>query len=114
MSKASPEFLARLDAELALYLKFFGRLVNQVRDEQERSQEQMADSLGISRTEMHHVESGDTDMKLSTFIRICRGTRHGFGGMAAHLEHLVDHPEDRPLERPLKTRRGKNTRCSVQ
>ncbi len=112
MSKATPDELARLRAEAELYEKLFGQLVNQVRNELELSQEAFGEGVGLSRTEMHHVEGGETDMKLSTFIFICRGMHRGVGEVAAHLEHQVEHPEDRVPERPLKSQRGKNTRRS--
>jgi DNA-binding XRE family transcriptional regulator len=112
MSKASPAFLAELRAEAALYEKLFGRLVNQVRNEQGLSQEDFGGTVGVSRTEMHHVEGGQTDMKLSTFLFMCRAMRRGFGEVASHLEHQVEHPEHRAPEKPLKNQRGKNTRRS--
>ena len=112
MSKASPAYLAQLCAESKLYGKVFGRMVNQVRNDWGMSQEAFAATVGISRTEMHHVEGGDTDMKLSTFFFICRAMHRGIGDVAAHLEHQVEHPEDRAPERPLKSQRGKNTRRS--
>jgi len=68
MSKASPAYLAQLCAESKLYGKVFGRMVNQVRNDWGMSQEAFAATVGISRTEMHHVEGSDTDMKLSTFF----------------------------------------------
>ena len=114
MSKASPEFLARLHAKVELYQKIFGRLVNQVRNERQESQENFGALVGLSRTEMHNVEAALTDMKLSTFLLMCRAMQRGFGEVAAHLEHQVEHPEDRVPDRPLKTQRGKNTRRASQ
>ncbi|MBL9131638.1 MAG: helix-turn-helix transcriptional regulator [Verrucomicrobiaceae bacterium] len=99
-----------MSAEAELVEKLFGRLVNQVRNEQRKSQEDFGGSVGVSRTEMHNVEGGGTDMKVSTFIFLCRAMHRGFGEVAAHLEHQMDHPEDRPPETPLKSQRGKNTR----
>lgn len=114
MSKASPDFLARLHAEVALYHKLFGGLVNHVRNERQESQENFGGSVGLSRTEVHNLEGALTDMKLSTFLLMCRAMHRGFGEVAAHLEHQVEHPEDRVPARPLKTQRGKNTRRSPQ
>jgi len=113
MSKASPAYLAQLRATAQLYEKYFGQLVNQVRNEQGLSQEDFGDAVGVSRTEMHHVEGGQTDMKLSTFLFICRAMRRGFAEVAGYLEHQVEHPEDRVPERPLRNQRGKNTRRST-
>ena len=113
MNKATPEDLAHLEAWVALFLKLFGALVNRTRNEQAVSQEEMAATMGLSRTEMYHLERGGTDMKLSTFIRVCRVLRCGVGAMAAQIEHLVEHPEHRPPEKPLQNQRGKNTRRSV-
>lgn len=114
MSKASHEFLALLRTEAELYQKLFGRLVNQVRNERNESQENFGGSVGVSRTEMHNLEGALTDVKLSTFLFVCRAMQRGFGEVAAHLQHQVDHPEHRLAERPLKTQRGKNTRRSPQ
>ena len=113
MKKATPEESARLDAWVALFLKLFGALVNRTRNEQAVSQEEMAANMGLSRTEMYHLERGGTDMKLSTFIRVCRMLHSGVGAMAAQVEHQVEHPEHRPPEQPLRNQRGKNTRRSL-
>lgn len=112
MSKASPAHLAQLQAEARLYQSLFGQLVNRVRNEQERSQEEFGGSVGVSRTEMHNLEGALTDMKMSTFIFVCRAMRRGLAEVAGYLEHQVEHPEDRAPETPLKTQRGKNTRRS--
>jgi len=112
MSKATPDDLARLRAEAELYEKLLGQMVNQERNEQGLSQEEFGGQFGLSRTEMHFLEAGETDMKLSTFIVICHAMQRGIGEVAAHLEHQVEHPEHREPERPLKSQRGKNTRRS--
>lgn len=114
MSKASPETLAEMEAELMLYRQIFGHLVNQVRNEMNLSQTDFGDSVGVSRTEMHNVEGALTDPKLSTFIMMCRAMRRGFGEVATHLDYQVGHPKDRKPTKPLKTQRGKNTRRSLQ
>jgi DNA-binding XRE family transcriptional regulator len=113
MSKASPEVLARLESESRLYRKLFGQLVNEVRNELNLSQEDFGASVGVSRGEMHNLEGALTDLKLSTFIFICHAMHRGFGEVATHLEHQVDHPEDRRPKKPLKSQRGKNTRRSL-
>lgn len=112
MSKALPAFLDQLHAQVRLYEKCFGQLVNRVRNEQGLSQEKFGEGVGLSRTEMHHLEGGETDMKLSTFLLMCRAMRRGFAEVAGFLEHQVEHPEDRVPETPPRSQRGKNTRRS--
>jgi transcriptional regulator with XRE-family HTH domain len=114
MSKPPKEYFDRLDDEVALCLKLFGDWVNHRRNALRLSQDQTAALAGLSRTEMHMVEQGETDIKLSTFIRLCHPLRRGIGEVAAHLEHLLDHPEDRPPQMERQTQRGKNTRRSAQ
>ena len=110
MDSSPKDDKARLDAEVALYLKLFGMWVNRRRNALRLSQAQTALMCGLSRTEMSHLEAGMTNVKLSTFIRVCRALRRGMGEVAAHLEHLLDHPEHRPAEAPRRSQRGKNTR----
>jgi DNA-binding XRE family transcriptional regulator len=113
MSKASTAYKDELRAEAALFEKLLGQMVNQVRNEQGLSQEDFGAGVGLSRTELHFLEAGETDMKLSTFFLICRGMHRGVGAVAAELEHQVEHPEHRMPEQPLKNQRGKNTRRSA-
>ncbi|MBL9176928.1 MAG: helix-turn-helix domain-containing protein [Verrucomicrobiaceae bacterium] len=110
----TPEQRAHLDAEVALWLELLGRLVNTRRNELEMSQQEMAARAGLSRTCLHHIEHGDTDEKITTLFRVCRALRMGFAEVVAHLEHLLEHPEDRPPKTLPKSQRGKNTRRSPQ
>jgi len=56
MSKASPAFLAELRAEMEFYERLFGRLVNQVRNEQGLNQEDFGEAVGGKQNRLHRCE----------------------------------------------------------
>lgn len=102
-----------MNALVKEFLAIIGEFINKRRMEQGRSQQEVADTAGISRTEMHNIEHANTDEKMSTVFRVCHALHTGFGEAILHALYLMDHPECRPSGRRLKNLRGKRVGRSV-
>jgi DNA-binding XRE family transcriptional regulator len=61
-----------------------GAMLQQMRKEQNLTQEQLAQKCGTTKTYISRIENNASDMRLSTLMRI---VREGFGG---HLKLSVD------------------------
>ena len=97
---------ARLDALDERFVRLLGLYVNERRCMLHMSQQELAAATGLSRTEIHKIEHGQTSEKITTVMRVSGGLKVGFVEMVAHLDFLMAHPECEPQRCTLKTGRG--------
>ena len=98
---------ARLDARDRRYARLMGEFINERRCWLKMSQEQVAQKAGLSRTEIHNIEHGQTGTRVTTMMRVCEALDMSYPELAAHLDYLMTHPRRQTPGSPLKTRRGK-------
>ena len=53
-----------------LYFSFLGKRIKQLRQEKGIDQKAFAFDCNISRTKLHHIEKGETDVRLGTLLKI--------------------------------------------
>ena len=114
MKQLPTKHRALLDAEDRLYSRLKGRLINHRRIELGKSQQEVADEAGISRTEMHNIEHGLSNEGILVQRRVCRALHMSHGALIIELEYLMIHPEGQRLLKPLISGRGKKWVRSLQ
>lgn len=107
---AAPESRV-MDARTAKFLKLVGLAINARRVELGLSQDQVALTAGVSRSEVHHVEHGTTNEGFGTLFRICEAVHLSLGAVVDQALYILAHPGCEPACWDLKTLRGKNMRC---
>ena len=53
-----------------LYFSVLSKRIKQLRQEKGIDQKAFAFDCNISRTQLHHIEKGETDVRLGTFLKI--------------------------------------------
>lgn len=66
----APGTAARADFEAKAHAWYFGEILRSRRKELGLTQKELAEKIGRERTYINRIEKGETDMQLSSFIRI--------------------------------------------
>ena len=66
----APGTAARADFEAKAHAWYFGEILRNRRKELGLTQKELAEKIGRERTYINRIEKGETDMQLSSFIRI--------------------------------------------
>jgi ribosome-binding protein aMBF1 (putative translation factor) len=73
--RGTPSRMAFEEKALAYY---YGEILKERRKELRLTQKQLADRIGRERSYIAHIERGETDMQLSSFLRIAGALRLKF------------------------------------
>jgi len=114
MTRSAPTSVSAMDARTAKFLKLVGLFINARRMELGLSQDEVALTAGVSRSEVHHVEHGTTNEGLGTLFRICEAVHYSLAAVVDQALYILAHPEYEPANWALKTLRGKNVRRVLQ
>lgn len=66
----APGAATRADLEAKAHAWYFGEILRNRRKELGMTQKELAEKIGRERTYINRIEKGETDMQLSSFIRI--------------------------------------------
>lgn len=66
----TPGTASRADFEAKAHAWYFGEILRNRRKELGMTQKELAERIGRERTYINRIEQGETDMQLSSFIRI--------------------------------------------